>query len=147
MAASIMGGDCIFHTDDAGAGQGIWATYDGVADVTVNSVRNEGTRKDRSLDYETTHAGQRVVSVSVRLTFEAGDTQMEEIRTAHNSGADIGIGVMTGAIATTGSEGLICDAKVIEYTTEQPLEDPVTVNVTFKPSADSTYALTYTEVA
>lgn len=147
MAASTLGGDCVFHTDDAGAGIGTWATYDGVADVTVTATRNTGRRKDRSLDYETVHAGQRVISVSATLTFEAGDTQMEEIRTAFNSGADIGIAVMSGPVATTGSEGLICNAKVTEYSTSQPLENVVSISVTFEPSADSTYALTYTEVA
>lgn len=147
MAASQIGLDAVFHTDDQGAGGGTWVVVDGVGDVTINQTRNTATRKDRSLDYETYHAGQRVISVDATLTFEAGDTQMEEIRDAFTAGSDIGIGVMHTAIATVGSEGLIMDAKVTNFTRNEALEGVIAFDCTFVPSGDSTYALTYAEVS
>lgn len=147
MAASQIGLDAVFHTDATGAGVGSWGVVDGVGDVTINQTRNTATRKDRSLDYETYHSGQRVISVDATLTFEAGDTAMEAIRDAYTGGTDIGVGVMHTAIATTGSEGLIMDAKVTNFSRNEALEGVIAFDCTFVPSGDSTYALTYAEVA
>ncbi len=147
MAVSQIGLDAVFHTDDQGAGVGTWAVVDFVGDVTINQTRNTVARKDRMSDFELMHVGQQVVSVDATLTFEAGDTNYEEIRDAYTGGTDIGIAVMHTAVATVGSEGLQMDAKVSNFTRNEALEGVIAFDVTFIPSAESTFTPTYTETS
>lgn len=146
MAVSQIGLDAKFYTDDQGAGVGTWALIDFVGDVTVNQTRNTVARKDRMSDFELMHVGQRVVSIDVTLTFEAADANYEEVRDAYTGGTDIGVAAMHTLIATSGSEGLQFDAKVSNFTRNEALEGVIAFDVTFVPSAESTFTPVYTEV-
>lgn len=146
MAVSQIGLDAKFYTDEAGAGVGTWDLIDFVGDVTVNQTRNTVARKDRMSDFELMHVGQRVVSIDVTLTFEAADTNYEQIRDAYTGGTDIGVAAMHTTIATSGSEGLQFDAKVSNFTRNEALEGVIAFDVTFVPSAESTFTPVYTEV-
>lgn len=130
--------ECCLYLDPAGVGGGTWTKYEDVGDVSVPVSWNESQRKIRKHKFERTTLGQGVLETTFTLTYRAGDPGFEMLRDAFDGKADIGVAVMSGDIATDGSEGWQYDAKVASFPESQALEEDMTFDVTLKPSSDAT---------
>lgn len=129
--------ECCLYLDPAGAGQGTWTEYEDVGDVNNNVSWNESQRKIRKHKFERTTLGQGVLETTFTLTYRSGDPGFEMLRDAFDNKSDIGVAVMSGDIATNGSEGWQYDAKVTSFPETQALEEDTTFDVTLKPSSDA----------
>ncbi|WP_437205860.1 hypothetical protein [Planctomicrobium sp. SH664] len=140
MAGETIGLDaCLYISEDLLGDEGgpTWEELEPVGEVTINDTRNEGTVKDRRSQFEKTKLGQRVYSIDATVTHVKGDATLAAVRAAYETGVPIAVAAMTGDIETPGEEGMQLDCYVTAMTSPQPFEDIQTVDITFKPAAES----------
>ena len=136
-AEAIIGEEGQLLYDGVGVGVGTWAELDAVIDVTGNAERAAAEIKDRSLDDVLVLPGKRTISVEGNINYKPGDAGFEAMRDAFLNKRNIGIAVMTGPIATVGSEGWQFDAQVVSFGRGEPLEEGMQVPFTLRPSAQA----------
>tara|TARA_R110002095_G_scaffold198912_1_gene178568 strand:+ start:397 stop:840 length:444 start_codon:yes stop_codon:yes gene_type:complete len=130
--------ECALYLDPAGmAGEGTWALYADVGDVSAPHSWNQSQRKIRKHTHERTTLGQGVLEVTFTATYRAGDAGFEMLRDAHMNKTIIAVAVMSGLIAVAGSEGWQFDAYVTDFPETQSLEEDMTFDVTLKPASGS----------
>jgi hypothetical protein len=130
--------ECALYLDPAGVDQGTWTQYEDVGDVNVAHAWNQSQRKIRKHTHERTTLGQGVLEVTFTATYRAGDAGFEMLRDAHINKTVIGVAVMSGPIATVGSEGWQLDAVVSDFPESQALEEDMSFDVTLKPASQAT---------
>lgn len=130
----VIGGAGKTYYDTVGVGVGTWTEIDAVIDVTTNSELNVGEIKDRSLTDVLVLAAKRNTSFDVNINYKPGDAGYEAFRDAYTNRRNIGLAVMTGAIATAGSEGWQCDCLVTSFGRGEPLEEGMSIPCTLRPS-------------
>jgi hypothetical protein len=133
-----VGLDCKAYYDSSGVGGSAWAEVKIVENVTLNLSHNEATIKTRESEWEKVLLGQKVASIDLPIKYDKGNAQWTALKSAFLNKTDIGIAIMSGTITVAGEEGLQLDCKVTDFPWDQPLEEGVTVNVTLRPSAEST---------
>ena len=132
-----LGLDGFVHYDTSGVASPTWLDADNVEEVTLNLERPAGEIKNRSSDWMKVLLGKQGASIEITMTYNGGAADWEAFRDAYLNGTDIGVAIMTGDIATVGSEGLVADMKVTAMSRAEPLEEGMQVTFTLQPSAAS----------
>jgi hypothetical protein len=116
-----------------------WTELSNARDVTVTSSTSEVDLTTRGNGgHKATGQGLEDDSIEFEMIFAPGDAGFQAVQTAKQTRAAIGLAAMSGDIETAGSEGLVADCCITQFAHSQPLDGPMTVRVTAKPTASAT---------
>ena len=124
----------------AGATATLAASYtavSGARDASATITSDKSETSDRSSAFKGYVAGGLDVEISVELTYDTNDTQLDDIRNACLNRTPVLVGLFTDGVAVA-SEGISFDAHVFSNDIAQPLADGQTVSVTFAPASTGT---------
>jgi len=142
--AKKLGKDCKFYysdsllTGEAGGEPGdlTWNEIDNVRDLTLNLETGEADVTTRgNAGWRATATTLKDGSIEFEMVWETGDAAFDAIKDAWLNDSEIALAAMDGDIATTGSEGLVSNFVITNFSRSEPLEEGVTVSVTAKPSS------------
>jgi hypothetical protein len=71
------------------------------------------------------------------MLWETGDAGFTALKSAWANGEEIALAAMDGDIELSGSEGLVGNFAVTNFSRSEPLEEGVTVTVTVKPASQT----------
>lgn len=112
-----------------------------IKDVTLNLETAEADVTTRANNgWRATAATLKNGSVEFEMIWDPADTGFTQIQTAWANSEEIGLAFMDGPIDTTGSQGLVSNFTVVNFSREEPLEEAVRVKVTVKPSSFTAWA-------
>ncbi|MBI1374492.1 MAG: hypothetical protein GC159_17380 [Phycisphaera sp.] len=135
MDAKLFIGQSLL-SDAVAPGDVTWDEQANVRDLTVNAESAEadvttrankgwratiGTLKDGSLEFE--------------MVWDPGDPGFTAIKNAWLNNEEIAMAAMDADIADNGSQGLVSNFTVTNFSRSEPLEEAITVSVTIKPSS------------
>jgi len=144
-----LGKDFILYYDEAGAADGQatpanWIENDNVKDLSLGmekstddvSTRGGGdfravaaTLSDATVDFQMIYDNTDVHFTAFNDAFFGSGTGFSNV-----GGVVIGIAVMDGNIVTTGSQGLVSDMMVTNFSVPQNLEEAGKVDITVQPT-------------
>jgi hypothetical protein len=106
-----------------------WLALDDAKDVTASLTANEINVTTRgSGGFEDTAAGTRVVGIDAELLYDPTSVAFQAVQTAYRDRAKIEVKVLDG----TSGKGFSMLAVVTNFTRNEPLDDAMTVSVSFK---------------
>ena len=132
-----VGLDCMLYYDPDGVGQSSWTLLDDVETVNRNEGTNTATVKNRASKFEKDLPGQKTVEFTATMTVDRASADFTALQTAYDSRAMIGIAMMDGPIATSGTKGRQANVLITQFNETEELEDVVKVELTFKLHANS----------
>lgn len=112
-----------------------WVEYGEIQGGGRSDQRDLAEVKERGLDETTVMLGHKSREVSLTLTKRPGNTNFDLLQAAFDTGAKVGIAMMTGAIATSGEQGFQAEMYVTAFNDDQA-NDSTTVSATLRPCAD-----------
>jgi len=117
----------------------------------VESIGNEDTRDEAEIvnrrgDMKLYGVGKRAFSYTVTLTYDPADTATTTLLAAYRAGTMLSIADMDGPIATTGTKGMFFDAIITSAPKPEDLSAYDSIELTFKPSAESTFVPVFTTI-
>lgn len=135
----VLGLDAkLYWDDEASYASPTWNIIDNAMAVTLNLETAEADVTTRgSGGWRATVATLKDASVDFSMLWDTADTAFAAIKDAYLSKGAINIAAMDGPIATSGSQGLRAPMMVTKFTRNEPLDGPVTVDVTVKPTYDT----------
>jgi hypothetical protein len=106
-----------------------------VKDVTLNLESGEADVTTRANNgWKATVPTLKEGSVEFDMVWDTADAGFAAIQQAYFQNATIALAVLDGDKAAAGTEGLWADFRVTNFSREEPLDGPITVNVTVKPT-------------
>lgn len=143
----INGRLCKLYLDvDGSIASPTWVELGKVQGAAKTSQRDLAEVKERVFDETTVLLGHNTKEFTVQLTRRPADTNYDTIEDAHESGAKVGIALMTGTITEVGQRGFQGEVYITGFDDDQS-HDSTTVNVTFRPAADYTTAPAIVEIS
>ena len=123
-----------------------WEEYGKIQGASRTGQRDVAEVKERDLEDTTVLLGHKNREITLPVTRRPGNTQYDALEDAFESGAKIGIAMMTGAIATSGERGYQAEMYVTGFDDDQA-HDSTQVSVTLRPAADYVTAPDFVEIA
>lgn len=132
----VLGMNGIAYYDSSGNGVAnpTWVEMGNVRDVTQNLETGTSDVTTRQ------NAGWRAVAATLKdgtvefeMVWSKGDAAFAAIQAAWLNSTNIACAFMDGDIDTAGSQGLIADFAVTNFSRPEPLEEAMMANVTLQP--------------
>lgn len=123
-----------------------WVEYGEIQGGNKNRGRDTAEVKERASPETLVMLGHISTEISLTLTKRPGNTNYDLVEAAAETGAKIGIAMMSGDIATSGERGYQAEMYVTQFDDDQS-NDSTTVSVTLRPCADYATAPDFVEVA
>jgi len=141
--ATVLGMDAkAYYQTDGVSGSAGWVELANVQDITLNLETGEADITTRANNGWRAYAATlKEGSFETTMKWDPDDPAFAAIQNAFFNNTHIGMTILDGPIGTSGSQGLRADMVITNFSRNEPLEEAVTVNVTFKP----TYIDTATE--
>lgn len=137
--ASVMGLDAKIYYDESGVGGSSWTELTNVKDVTLNLDRTEVDVTTRANDgWKASETPLKEASVEFQMIYDTSDAGFTAMMDAYLNNTLIGIAACDGNVATSGTQGLHADMKVMNIGQQQELENVIMVSVTLKPTYSGT---------
>ena len=137
-----LGMDCKFYysssllTGEAGGEPGdlTWNEIANVKDLTLNMEKGEADVTTRANNgFRATLATLKEGTIEFEMMWDPTDAAFTALKNAYFANTDIALAAMDGAIGTSGSQGLVSNFQVLNFSRAEPLEEGVTVSVSVKP--------------
>lgn len=140
-------GDAVLEdTEDATIAGTTWTELDNVTDVTTNLETGEADITTRANNgWRATAATLKDGTVEFEMQWDPEDAGFTAIQAAWAASSEIAAAFMDGPIATPGSQGLVSNFTVTNFTRSEPLEEAMMVSVTLKPSSNTKWYTTPAE--
>jgi hypothetical protein len=146
MAGYVLGRECKFYYDAAGAGVGTYTELAITRTPSLDLAADEAVIEDRSVQWKRYKRGMLDAPLELEMSRKVGDTGYEVFRDAFLSGDYIGIAMASGVMTTVGEEVFEGDFIVTGFPLEEPLSEVGSVTVTMKLAADSSFTPTFSTV-
>lgn len=142
----INGRLCKAYLDvDGSIASPTWVELTKIQGASKTSQRDVAEVKERAIDDTTVLLGHATKEFTLQLTRRPADTSYDTIEDAHESGAKVGIALMTGTITEVGQRGFQGECYVTGFDDDQSHDSTVAV-ATFRPCADYTTAPAIVEI-
>ena len=143
--AKKLGQECKFYHSDTlldgttnVPGTVAWSEITNIRDLTLNLETGEADVTTRANNgWRATKATLKDGSIEFEMLWETGDAGFTALKTAWANGDEIALAAMDGDIELSGSEGLVGNFAVTNFSRSEPLEEGVTVSVTVKPASQT----------
>lgn len=134
-----LDGKAYISTTTHETGSITWTEMDLVESIEHEDAKGEADVNNRSSRFTKSSAGQRAISYSLTMTYDASDAVIELLRDAYDAGTVLALAVMDGDITTSGEIGFYVDVEVFSSPKPEELEDFDKITFKLKPSAKSTF--------
>jgi hypothetical protein len=112
-----------------------WTELTNVKNVTLDLKSGEADVTTRSNNgWKATLATLKEATIDFEMVWDTTDAGFTAIKNAWLAKTILGLAAMDGPVATTGSQGLWADCQVSGFTRDEPLDGPITVKVSAKPT-------------
>ncbi len=112
-----------------------WDEIPNTKDVTLSLESSEGDATIRgNAGWRATVGSLKDASVEWQMNWDPTDEDFQAIRDAFLTDAPIELAVMDGDITTTGNQGLRASFAILRFNRNEPLEGPITADVSAKPT-------------
>lgn len=123
-----------------------WVEYGKIQGASRTQQRDVAEVKERDLEETLVELGHINREITLQISRRPGLTSTYDIlEAAFESGANVGIAMMTGTITTAGERGYQAEMKVTGFDDDQA-HDSTMVAVTLRPAASYTTAPDFVEV-
>ena len=131
-----LGKDAKLYYCAAGiGGTPTWTLLSNVKNLKANLQKGEADVTTRANNgWKATVGTLKEGSVEFEMIYDPADAGFTAMETAYFDNTVIGIAVMDGDIATSGSKGFWADCAVIDFSRDESLEEAIVVSVTMKPT-------------
>ena len=138
MAFSI-GVNCnLFYFAGLLTGTPTWVEGTSARDVTLNAASTEADVTTRAGGgFKLTAQALYDYSIDTEILYDKADAFFVALRNAFTGRTSIAIKCLDGGTSTTG-QGLVADMAVVSFVFNEPMDGPVTVSVTLKPTESAT---------
>ncbi|MFV0445671.1 MAG: hypothetical protein ACK5Q5_18980 [Planctomycetaceae bacterium] len=144
---AIIGKLCKAYIDVDGDIAGpTWVEAPKIQGLSKTSSRNLAEIAERGEDDVLVLPSHINREISFELTRRPGDTVYDTLENAFEDGTKVGVAIMTGGIAVSGSRGYQAEVYVTQFDDDQGHEG-TTVSVTVRPAADYTTAPAHVAIA
>lgn len=123
-----------------------WVLFGEITGANRNSQRKVSELEERVFDETLVMLGHKGREISVSVTRRPGNTNYDLLQTAYESGAKVGVAMMTGEYDTSGEQGYQAEMYVTGWDSDESNES-TGCSVTLRPCADYTTAPDIVEVA
>lgn len=123
-----------------------WVEFGKIQGGNRTGQRDVSEVKERDEEDTLVMLGHRNREITLTITKRPGNTEYDVLETASESGAKVGIAMMTGDITTTGERGYQAEMYVTGWDDDQA-HDSTVINATLRPAADYTTAPDFVEIA
>lgn len=133
MSADVKPGfSASIYVRAGGTGGGGWTLVTLAREATLTFSRSEIDVSSRGgAGWRERISGLRDISVELSMLDATDDDAYGLIRTAYLDGLILGLRCLNGEFAAAGVEGIQMNARVFNFTRGEPLEDALTLDVTF----------------
>jgi hypothetical protein len=112
-----------------------WTEISNAKNVTLDLKSGEADVTTRANNgWKATLATLKEASIDFEMVWNTGDAGFTALKNAWLAKSVIGLAAMDGDITTAGNQGLVADCQVTGFTRDEPLDGPITVKVTAKPT-------------
>ena len=116
-------------------GSPVWAELAIVRDVKLNTSKGEADVTTRaSGGWKQTVGTLKDAGIEFEVVWDTADAGFQAVMDAYFDDTLIGLAVADGPIETPGTQVFKADCAVLKFDRNEPLEGPVTVSVTAKPT-------------
>ena len=137
----------MFYVDaDGDIATPTWVLYGKIQGANRTQQRDVAEIKERDLDETLVMLGHKNREITLPITKRPGDTNYDILEAAFESGAKVGIAMMTGPIATSGERGYQAEMYVTGFDDDEA-HDATTINVTLRPCGDYVTAPAFVQIA
>lgn len=134
-----MNGKAYYDSSGNGVANPTWVEMGNVRDVTQNLETGTSDVTTR------TNAGWRAVAATLKdgtvefeMVWNTEDAAFTAIQLAHLNSTNIACAFMDGDIDVAGSQGLVADFAVTNFSRAEPLEEAMMTSVTLQPGFSTT---------
>ncbi len=118
---------------------GNWTELTNVRNLTLNLERAEADLTTRGNNgWRATAATLKDGSIELEMVWDTADAGFTALKNAYFNSTVIGLAVLDGGIGVVGSQGLVADFEITNFSRQENLEEGVTVSVTAKPAYNAT---------
>jgi hypothetical protein len=112
-----------------------WTELANVKNLTLDLKSGEADVTTRANNgWKATLATLKEAGIDFEMVWNSGDAGFTAIKDAWLAKTVIGLAAMDGDITVAGNQGLVADCQVTGFTRDEPLDGPITVKVTAKPT-------------
>lgn len=111
----------------------VWTEVKEARDITLNMAGDKVEQSDRSTRFKLYDVGSIDLSISATLTYRTGNANCEALRNLLLNNCAEQMALMSGPIATVGSEGIKAGFKVFTNNHAFPMADGMTVEIELAP--------------
>lgn len=130
------------YMDEAGAGVGTYEELLVNKNSSFSSGWDDALVEDHASPFKRSQKGLRELSIDLEVNLKTGDEKYEALRAAHNDpdNGQIGMAIVTGEMTDVGEHMLEADWEIIDWEESNQIGETVTVSMTIKPAANTTFA-------
>ena len=115
-----------------------WVELSNVKNVTLSLTKGEADVTTRANNgWKATAGTLKEGSIEFEMVWDTADAGFKAIKDAYFNNSLIGIAAMDGPISganSSGSQGLMADCMITDFSRDEPLEEALSVKVTAKPT-------------
>lgn len=131
---AYLGAALLASADAAGVDLLTWAEMGNLKDVTLNLSNDEADITTRANNgWKATMSTLKDGSVEFEMLWDTEDPNFTKIRNAWFTSGQLSAMFLSGGMNVEGSEGLVSNFSVTQFTRNEPLGEAVSVSVTLKP--------------
>lgn len=136
------------YIDETGAGVGTYTELLVNKNPSFSSNWDDAVVEDHTNNFKRSIKGMLDLSIDLEVNMKTGDTQYEALRDAHNNAdtGQIGLAIVTGALTDVGEHMIEADWEILTWEESNTIGDTVTVSMTIKPAANTTFTPLFSEV-
>lgn len=115
-----------------------WTLVPKAKDVTLGLEAADIDASDRSSNWRGHLTGHLDATIDMEMNYDPADDAYQALLTVFTARGYIEVLILDGPVGTAGSQGLRAYCTVPNFSRNEPLEDAVTISVSFKPAYDAT---------
>jgi len=142
-----LGLDCVLYENSATWASPTFAVLDNVNEVTTTIDAAEGEAKHRGLTWAEYDRGLLQGAININLVYNGDNADFQTLRDAFLNKTDKELFVADGLAATSGTQGLRGEFRIMSMERGEPLEGVLTMTFAVKPALGATNKPTWHEIS
>ena len=137
------------YVDEAGAGVGTYEELLINKTPSFSSNWDDAVVEDHTNNFKRSIKGMCDLGIDLEVNMNTSSAQYKALRDAHNNAdtGQIGLALVTGEITDVGEHMIEADWEVLTWEESNAIGDTVTVSMTVKPAANTSFTPLFSEIA
>lgn len=132
--ALVVGFDAEVAINTGTFGVPVWTPVKGVRETTRTLEKAEADVTSRGSKYRRMKSSLKDVTFEIEALWDSTNTELTTLRNHYLNNTIVDIVLADGLLATSGTTGFRAECEVFGYTWGEPLEEALTVSISFRPT-------------